>query len=78
MDTKVYDEAVAVSSDDAIATARKMGTQEGILVGISSGAAIKAAIDVAKKLGKGKKVLAIVPDNGERYLSTVLYQFDEE
>ena len=78
LDTKVYDEAVAVSSDDAIATARKMGTQEGILVGISSGAAIKAAIDVAKKLGKGKKVLAIVPDNGERYLSTVLYQFDEE
>lgn len=78
LDTKVYDEAVAVSSDDAIATARKMGTAEGILVGISSGAAIKAAIDVAKQLGKGKKVLAIVPDNGERYLSTVLYQFDEE
>ncbi len=51
--------------------------KEGILVGISSGAAIKAALEVAKDLGKGKKVLAIVPDNGERYLSTALYQFED-
>ena len=58
-------------------TARQVGMKEGILVGISSGAAIKAALEVAKDLGKGKKVLAIVPDNGERYLSTALYQFED-
>lgn len=77
LDTDVYDEVIPVKSDDAMATAREVGVNEGILVGISSGAAINAAIEVAKKLGTGKKVLAIVPDNGERYLSTALYQFDE-
>lgn len=77
LDTDVYDEVIPVKSDDAMATAREVGVNEGILVGISSGAAINAAIEVAKKLGAGKKVLAIVPDNGERYLSTALYQFDE-
>lgn len=55
-------------------TARRVGKEEGILVGISSGAAIAAALKEAALLGKGKKVLAIVPDNGERYLSTPLYQ----
>lgn len=55
-----------------------LGGKEGFLVGISSGAAIYAALEVAKKLGKGKKVLAIAPDNGERYLSTALYDFDSE
>ena len=58
-------------------TAREVGMKEGILVGISSGAAIQAALQVAKELGSGKKVLAIVPDNGERYLSTALYQFED-
>lgn len=76
LNTKVYDEVIAVSSEDAMETARQTGIKEGILVGISSGAAINAAIKVAQKIGKGKKVLAIVPDNGERYLSTALYQFD--
>lgn len=73
LDTQSYDDIVAISSDEAIKMAREVAKKEGILVGISAGAAIKAAIDVAEKLGTGKKVLAIVPDNGERYLSTVLY-----
>lgn len=77
LDTKVYDEALPITSDDAMATARLVGEKEGFLVGISSGAAIAAAIQVAQKLGTGHKVVAIVPDNGERYLSTALYQFDE-
>lgn len=55
-------------------TARRMGQEEGILVGVSGGAAVEAALNVAKELGAGKKVLAIIPDNGERYLSTPLYQ----
>ncbi len=77
LDVEIFDEVLAVSSDDAMATAREVGLKEGILVGISSGAAINAALRVAQALGVGKKVLAIVPDNGERYLSTALYQFDE-
>jgi cysteine synthase A len=76
LDTSSYDEIIKVTSDDAIATARKIGMTEGFLVGISSGAAIYAALEVAKKIGKGKKVLTLAPDNGERYLSTVLYDFD--
>lgn len=77
LDTSVYDEVVAVTGDKAMETARLMGQKEGILVGISSGAAIAAALEVAKELGKGKKVLAVVPDNGERYLSTELYTFED-
>lgn len=77
LDTAIYDEAVAVTSEDALATARAIGQKEGLLVGISAGAAIHAALKVAAKLGAGKKVLAIVPDNGERYLSTALYQFED-
>lgn len=76
LNTEVYDEVITVSNDDAMEHARKAGNQEGILCGISSGAAIAAALKVAKELGKGKKVLAILPDNGERYLSTALYQFE--
>ena len=74
LDTSVYDRVVSVTGDQALATAREVGKKEGILVGISSGAAIAAALAEAKVLGKGKKVLAVVPDNGERYLSTALYQ----
>lgn len=76
LNTDVYQDVIKVKGDDAIQTARQVGAQEGILIGISSGAAVAAAIEVAKKLGAGKKVLALVPDNGERYLSTVLYDFD--
>ncbi|MEH7380089.1 cysteine synthase A [Bacillus sp. JJ1533] len=78
LNTEVYDEVFTVKNEEAIEYARRTGQEEGFLVGISSGAAIFAALQVAKKLGKGKKVLAVVPDNGERYLSTVLYQFDEQ
>ncbi|WP_282667314.1 cysteine synthase A [Lactococcus cremoris] len=78
LDTKSYDEIIRVKGEDAILIARHLGGKEGFLVGISSGAAIYAALEVAKKLGKGKKVLAIAPDNGERYLSTALYDFDSE
>lgn len=76
LNTDIYDEIVQIKNDDAMETARKVAKEEGILVGISSGAAISAALQVAKKLGKGKKVLAIIPSNGERYLSTALYQFE--
>lgn len=74
LDTSVYDKVLSVTGDEAMETAREVGRKEGILVGISSGAAIAAALKVAKELRKGKKVLAVVPDNGERYLSTALYQ----
>lgn len=74
LDTSVYDKVLSVTGDEAMETAREVGRKEGILVAISSGAAIAAALKVAKELGKGKKVLAVVPDNGERYLSTALYQ----
>ncbi|MFU2205318.1 cysteine synthase A [Streptococcus pluranimalium] len=73
LDTNAYDQIIRVTSEHALETGRKVGAQEGFLVGISSGAAIFAAIEKAKELGKGKTVLAILPDNGERYLSTALY-----
>lgn len=77
LDTDIYEQVLEVSSEDALKTAREVGAKEGILVGISAGAAIYSAIKVAQELGAGKKVLAIVPDNGERYLSTALYQTEE-
>lgn len=67
------DEVVKVSNEDAYKIAKDFSSEEGVLVGISSGAAIYAAIELAKKLGKGKKVLAISPDGGEKYISTGLY-----
>ncbi|MGM9986986.1 MAG: cysteine synthase A [Bacillaceae bacterium] len=76
LDTHIYDEIAQVTTEQAFEFARKVGKEEGILVGISSGAAIYTALEVAKKLGKGKKVLAIIPSNGERYLSTPLYNFE--
>jgi cysteine synthase len=76
LDTEVYDEVVQVENEQAFEYARRAAKEAGVLGGISSGAAIYAAVQVAQKLGKGKKVLAIIPSNGERYLSTPLYQFD--
>src|SRR5690625_976472 len=77
LDTDIYDDVIKISNEDAFSTARKIARQSGILGGISSGAAVAAAQQVAKDLGKGKKVLAVLPDNGERYLSTPLYQFED-
>lgn len=76
LDTQAYDGIIRVTSDHAIATSRNLGGKEGFLAGISSGATIYAAIEKAKELGKGKKVLTLLPDNGERYLSTSLYDFN--
>jgi len=74
LNTKIYDSIEAIEDEEALETARRVARKEGILVGISSGAAIAAALKVAKRLGKGKKVLAISPSYGERYLSTPLYE----
>lgn len=77
LDTNVYDEIIKVENEQAFDYARRAAKVAGILGGISSGAAIYAALETAKKLGKGKKVLAVIPSNGERYLSTPLYQFED-
>lgn len=73
LNTTVYDSIVTIENDRAMEVARHVASKEGILVGISSGANIAAAMEVAKDLGKGKKVLTVSPSNGERYLSTELY-----
>jgi cysteine synthase len=76
LNREIYDGVITIENDDAFEYARRAAKEEGILCGISSGAAIFAALKVAKELGKGKRVVAIVPSNGERYLSTPLFNFD--
>ena len=74
----VVDEVIQVSNDNAILTARQLAQQEGLLVGISSGAAVYAATELAlRPENKGKNIVALLPDTGERYLSTLLYAFEE-
>ncbi len=74
LDTKIYDEIITVENDDAFATGRLIGKHEGVLVGISSGAAVWAAIELAKRPeNKGKTIVALLPDTGDRYLSTPLF-----
>jgi len=74
LNTKIYDEVIRVKNDDAMALARRMAREEGLLVGISSGAAIWAALQVAKRAeNKGKLIVVIIPSFGERYLSTALF-----
>ena len=74
LDTKIYDEIIPVSNDDAFATGKKVGKNEGVLVGISSGAALWAAIELAKRPeNEGKTIVVLLPDTGDRYLSTPLF-----
>ena len=72
-DSSIIDEVVQVTDEDAFKTAKDFAAQEGVLIGISSGAAVFAAIELAKKVGKGKKILASAPDGGEKYISMGLY-----
>ena len=74
LNTKVYDEIITVTNEDAFATGRTVGKKEGVLVGISSGAAVWAAIQLAKRPeNKGKNIVVLLPDTGDRYLSTPLF-----
>lgn len=77
LDTELYDEVIAVEDDDAMATGRRMGRSEGFLVGISGGAALWAAIQVAKRPeNAGKTIVVILPDTGERYLSSEMFDLE--
>lgn len=74
LDTEIYDEIITVENEDAFATGRKLAKKEGVLVGISSGAAVFAATELAKRPeNKGKIIVALLPDTGERYLSTAMF-----
>lgn len=74
LDTKIYDEIIPVENDDAFATGKEIGKSEGVLVGISSGAAVWAAIELAKRPeNEGKTIVVLLPDTGDRYLSTPLF-----
>ena len=77
LNTDIFDEVMEISTEKSYEYARRAAREEGILGGVSSGAAIYAAIQQAEKLGSGKKVVAVIPSNGERYLSTPLYQFED-
>ncbi len=75
LDTHIYDEVITVSNEEAVDAARRVGTEEGILVGISSGAALAAAIELAKRPeNEGKNIVVLFPDAGDRYLSTSLFE----
>lgn len=75
LDTKIYDEIISVSNEDAFAAGKSIGKKEGVLVGISSGAALWAAVQLAKRPeNKGKNIVVLLPDTGDRYLSTPLFQ----
>ena len=75
LDTAIYDEVIRVRNEDAFATARRAATDEGLLVGISSGASLQAALELASRPeNEGKTIVVLLPDGGERYLSTALFE----
>ena len=75
LDTKIYDEILPITNEDAFSVGKEIGKNEGFLVGISSGAAVKAAIELAQRPeNAGKTIVALLPDTGDRYLSTPLFQ----
>lgn len=78
LNTGLIDQIISVQGDDAVPTARELASRHGVLVGISSGAAVWAALQVARDLGPGKRVVTVAPDSGERYLSTPLYATEED
>ena len=73
LNTSIYDEVCIVTDEEALGAAKRLASEEGILCGISSGSNIAAALKLAKKLGKGKTVVTVLPDTGERYFSTPLF-----
>ena len=73
LNTTIYEHICVVSDEEAIKTARRLASEEGIMCGISSGSNVAAAIKLARRLGKGKTVVTVLPDTGERYFSTVLF-----
>jgi len=77
LNTGIYDEIIQVNNESAFEVARRLAREEGILGGISSGAAVHAALRLGERLGPGKRIVAVIPSNGERYLSTVLYQQEQ-
>ncbi|MBU1938010.1 cysteine synthase A [bacterium] len=77
LDTTIYDDVITVEKDEAFDMTRKLASLEGILAGISSGAAAHAAVQICRRLGKGKTVVTLLPDTGERYLSTELFPYNE-
>ena len=74
LDTDIYDDVVIITDDEAITTAKRLAREEGIMCGISSGTNVAAALKLAKKLGKGKTVVTVLPDTAERYFSTPLFE----
>ncbi len=76
LNTEVYDEVLQVANEAAMEMGRRIAREEGVLVGISTGAAVHASLDIARKLGKGKKVVVVAPSYGERYLSTPMFNFE--
>ena len=76
LNTEIYSDIAIITDEEAIGTAQRLMREEGILCGISSGTNVAAAIRLAKKLGRGKTVVTVLPDTGERYFSTALFDFD--
>ena len=74
LNTKIYDDVCIVKDEEALQTAKDLASKEGIMCGISSGTNVAAAIRLAKKLGKGKRVVTVLPDTAERYFSTPLFE----